>query len=50
MSLWLQLKGKDSKTHIYAVPLLPLLIVPLIGISIALLLPIIQAIRAWLGG
>ena len=51
MSLWLQRKDKDGKTHIYAVaPIIPWIIILLIGISLALLLPVIQAIRAWFGG
>jgi hypothetical protein len=49
MSLWLQHKDKDGKTHLYAVPFVPWLILPILGISIALLLPVVQAVRAWLG-
>lgn len=50
MSLWLQRKEKDGKTHLYAVPFVPLIIIPLIGLLVALLLPVIQAIRVWFGG
>jgi hypothetical protein len=49
MSLWLKRKDKDGKTHIYALPN-PLILIPLLAILIGLLLPIVQAIRAWLGG
>jgi len=50
MSLWFRRKDKDGKTHLYAVPFAPWFLLPIIGISIALLLPIVQAIREWLRG
>jgi hypothetical protein len=50
MSLWLKRKDKDGKTHIYAIPFAPFIFIALMGILVALLLPLVQAIRAWLGG
>ena len=49
MSLWLKRKDKDGKTYLYAVPLAPLVILPLIGVLVGVLLPLIQAINGWLG-
>ena len=48
MSLWLKRKDKDGRTYIYAVPLAPLVILPLFGVLVAVLLPLIQAINGWL--
>jgi hypothetical protein len=48
MSLWLKRKDSEGKTHFYAIPFVPFVIVALFGILIALLLPFAQAIRAWL--
>jgi hypothetical protein len=50
MSLWLQRKNKDGKTYIYAVPFAPMVVIAFFGALVAILLPIVQAVRAWLGG
>ena len=50
MSLWLQRKDANGGTHYFAVPCAPLAILAIVGILVALLLPAIQAVRAWLGG
>ena len=53
MSLRIRRKDEDGKTHFCAVlfaPWIILIIVAVIGICISLLLPIVQAIRQWLGG
>ena len=50
MSFWPQgVKDKDGKTYLYAVPLAALVILPLIGVLVGVLLPLIQAINGWLG-
>ena len=46
MSLWLKRKDKDGKTYLLRVPLAPLVILPLFGVLVAVLLPLIQAINA----
>ena len=48
MSLWLKRKHQDGKTYVYAVPFAPLLLLALFGLLVAVLLPVIQAIRAWM--
>jgi hypothetical protein len=50
MSLWLKRKDKEGRTHIYAVPIAPTVIFAMIGILIALLIPVLQFIRRALGG
>lgn len=49
MSLWLRRKDKDGKTRLYALPFSHF-IIAIIGIMVALLLPLIQAVRTWLSG
>jgi hypothetical protein len=48
MSLWINRKDKDGKTHMYAIPFAPTLIIAVIGVLVALLLPAIQALKMWL--
>jgi type II secretory pathway component PulF len=53
MSLWIRRKDEDGKTHFFAIlfaPWIILIIMAVIGIFLALLLPIFQAIKQWLGG
>jgi hypothetical protein len=50
VSLWLKRKDKDGKTHIYAIPFAPLIIIAFIGLLVALLLALLQTVGAWLGG
>jgi hypothetical protein len=50
MSLWLQRKDKDGKTYMYAVPFAPMVVVAFLGVLLALLVPILHAVRAWLAG
>jgi hypothetical protein len=50
MSLWLKRKDKTGRTHIYAVPFAPTVIFAVIGILIALLIPLLQFIRSLLSG
>ena len=44
MSLWIRRKDEDGKTNLYSVSFPLWIILPVIGISIALLLPIVHAI------
>ena len=50
MSIGFFRKGADGKRHYYSVsvPLFPVL--ALLGILIAILLPLLQALRVWLRG
>jgi hypothetical protein len=49
MSLWFRRKDKKGRTPLYAVPFAPFVLVALVGMVFAMLLPIVQALRAWIG-
>jgi hypothetical protein len=45
MSLWMQRKDSDGKTHIDVIPFAPIVVVAFAGVLIAVLLPIMSTVR-----
>jgi hypothetical protein len=49
MSFWWQ-RNENGNTHYYAFPFAPMVLLIILGIVVAMILPAIQAVRAWFSG
>ena len=50
MSLWLHRKDPEGRTHYIASSAIVLLAIPILGILIAAILPLVQSCRVWFRG
>jgi len=49
MSLWFQRKSRSGQTGYYTIPFAPFAVLMFVGVLMTLLLPTLQAFKAWLG-